>query len=352
MAQVGGGAALEIDPPEEDLDLEVAGEHDELDAPQDEPEDEPEISIEDRARSMGWHPLAEFNGDPRKWVPAADFVRKGETEVPIMRDQNRRLQEKVVKLEGRVTSLAGQISSLQNTTTEQLQALKDMREVARRADQRGYDRALKELKDKKLEAVEAGDTVAYRQLEEQEVELTKSRPDPEPEVVAPAAKPGTPPMDPVIAAFAEAHPWWNVDEQLSRAMINAHELVIVRFPGLTLAQQLEKALARVKTDFPERFDDEEEPPEMATETDTPEPAPRAPQRAPTALRPSGAPAPRRNGASPWDQIADPTERADARKQFDRQRKFMPDLTEGEWLGTYLDPHADVLALQASQRRAK
>ena len=57
-----------------------------------------EVAIEARARDMGWKPLAEYRGPPGKWQPAADFISRGENILPIVRDQNRRLTERIGKL--------------------------------------------------------------------------------------------------------------------------------------------------------------------------------------------------------------------------------------------------------------
>src|SRR5580698_4034130 len=129
MAQ---GTAVESSVPPEELPS------DEL-PPEEEDAEAPDATVESRAREMGWKPLAEYRGPPGKWQPAADFIARGENILPIVRDQNRRLTEKVGKLEG-------EIAGLRLNAEEQLKALKEMREMGQRANQAGYDRAMAENK--------------------------------------------------------------------------------------------------------------------------------------------------------------------------------------------------------------
>ena len=51
-------------------------------------------TLEDRAAQMGWVPVDKFRGDPAHWVDAETFVKKGEEVMPILRANNRRLEEK------------------------------------------------------------------------------------------------------------------------------------------------------------------------------------------------------------------------------------------------------------------
>src|SRR5271166_5657668 len=105
-----------------------------------------DAAVEARAREMGWKPLAEYRGPPGKWQPAADFISRGENILPIVRQQNRALTEKVGRMEGEFTSM-------RKTLDEQTQIIKDLRDMGRKADQRGYERAMAEIRAKQREAV-------------------------------------------------------------------------------------------------------------------------------------------------------------------------------------------------------
>lgn len=303
-----------------------------------------EAAIEAKAREMGWKPLAEYRGPPGKWQPAAAFIERGENILPIVRDANRRLTERVGKLEG-------EISGLRATAEEQLQIIKEQRELGRKADQRGFDRAMAEIKQNQRKAVEAGDTVAYDQLVDQAEALQSARPaQPATPVAAStdAARPAAPTPSPATAAFMAENPWFNRDAALNAAMIAHHIEVIQEGQIVDEALQYEEAKARVIDAYPERFGGHKAAPVP--------PAPRpAARRAATVAAPTpGDPGSRQQQpGGPMTaiaQIADPTDRAQARDAFTRMKRQIPDYTEKEYMALYDDPHGDVLAIQHKPRK--
>lgn len=308
----------------------------------------PDPAIEARAREMGWKPLAEYRGPADKWQPAADFIARGETILPIVRDQNRRLTERLNKLEG-------EVSGLRNTAAEQLQIIKDLRTMGQRADQRGYDRAMAEIKAKQRQAVEQGDTKAYDQLVEQAEALAGSRAEPavpviEPVRTEPASRPAAPQMSEPTRLFIAANPWFNTDKLLSDTMIAFHQEVLNEHqatqdtlnadPALD-RELLDEARRRVVDRYPERF---------GTPRETPPPR-RTPQRRAPTVTPPSPPEPSRNPniTATIASIPDPAERAEAKTAFERLKRQLPDITEAEYMALWNDPHSDVLEQQQKRR---
>lgn len=309
-----------------------------------------EVSDEDRARAMGWKPKHEYRGPPERWTDAATFLARGEEELPILRDQNRRMSERLARLDP-------ELETMRATIAEQRQAIRDAVELARRADDRGYQRALLELKTQQREAVEAGDTTAFDLVSEQITALETTRAAaPSTSTAEPPAPPPPPPppakpaLDPAISAFVQENSSWFRDPkrpELGNMMIAMHNAVIAEgaFPN-DVAAQLVEAKARLAERYPEHTDLAGEP--MAT------PPRAAPPRRPAApfAAPRGAPAaaPRRPaGGSPFNQITDPGEREAARGAFERMQRNDPGLTAEEYVALYNDPHADVLALRQQYR---
>lgn len=311
-----------------------------------------EAATEARAREMGWKPLAEYRGPPGRWQPAADFIARGENILPIVRDQNRRLTERVGKLEG-------EISGLRLTAEEQLKVIKEMREMGQRANKAGYDRAMAEIKAKTRQAVETGNTEAYDQLVAQAEALAESRPaaavtEPEPVRPAAPAAPAAPPVTPTVQAFIRENTWFKTDKLLSDTMVAMHQEVLAERrvkqadlnadPALD-RELLEEAKGRVVERYPERFGEAPAPRER-------QPAPARPTRraAAVAAPTAGEQAPRA-GAAPTtiNSITDPAERAQCRDAFNRMKRQLPDYTEAEYMAVYADPHNDVLALQQKPR---
>lgn len=326
-----------VPPPDPDDATPLEGDVIDPNAPP-EGDENPDAALEDRARAMGWKPLAEYRGPPGKWSSAADFIAKGETILPIMRDQNRRMAEQLGRLDGEVTGL-------RSTVQEQLTIIKEMRELGRKADQRGYDRAVAEIKAAKLTAVESGDKDAYQRLDAQEEALVDAH---EAAMTPPAADlplkdPKTPPPpDPAVATFMRENTWFNKDAFLTRKVTDINIDVIEEYPDWSIAEQLDESLNRLKEAYPERFD-------MPRPRQTPQPRPRP--RVPSVATPTPG-----DGRQPQansltiNSIADPTERAQARDAFTRMKRQIPDYTEKEYMTLYTDPKADALEVQREARR--
>lgn len=286
--------------------------------------DEALAETEARARAMGWHPLEDFKGDPERWTDAAAFIARGEEHLPILRDQNRRLADKVSRLEG-------EVSNLTKNSTEQLEAIRDLTSLAKRSNEQGYQRALAEEKAKRREAVQNGDQEAFDQSEERIARMTEARAETERPPTpreTPPAKPAAA-VDPAVQDFVDENPWFNTNQFLNTQMIAAHGKVMRRAPAMALADQLAEALDDLKEQFPEEFG------VRRTETRPRAAAVSAPSRH----------TPGRTAKSGFDLIDDPNERAEAKAAFERIKRQQPDMTEKDYLAIYLDPHADVLALK-------
>ncbi len=319
-----------------DLEDDAAGELNGADDP----------AVEARAREMGWKPLAEYRGPPGKWQPAAQFIERGENILPIVRDQNRRLTERLGKLEN-------EFGLLRTTAGEQLQIIKDLREMGRTADQRGYDRAMAEIRGKQREAVEAGDTKAYDQLVAQAEALASARPA---AIAEPATRPAAdqqpqrPALSGATQSFIAENPWFNTNKLLSDTMVGFHQEVLNE-RGATQAalnadpaldrELLEEAKARVMEKYPERF---------GAAPAAREPAPPRQRRAASVATPTPEPsAPRPGAAATINSIQDSAERAEAREAFNRMKRQLPDFTEKEYMALYDDPHGDILTMQQKPR---
>lgn len=318
----------------------------------------PPVTAEQRAKAMGWKPLPadprnpqpnEYRGDPRRWTDAATFIAHGEEELPILRDQNRRMSEKLARLD------PAEIETMRNTIAQQAVALKRAESIALRADKAGYDRALAELKTKQREAVETGDTVGFDQVQEQIDAAIAARaevekvPDPEP---APPPAPATEGRWPETTAFLAENPWFQTDAVLQSAMIKAHEAMVTLHPNIGRVEGYARAKAQVVEAYPDRFpSDQLEDEPVARE---PEPAPaRQPSRQPAraaVLAPSAPVAPGERRKSPFDLIPE-EERADARAGFEYARKGDSELPASEYVALYLNPKLNPIELRERRKKA-
>lgn len=303
-----------------------------------------EVAAEARAIRMGWVPFAQFRGPAERWTKASIWLQKADEVMPIMRNMNHSLETKL----NQATDV---IASLKQTVEAQNAAITDLRNLAKRADDRGYQRALKDIADKKLEAVAAGDTAGYTNLVAQEEALVEAReevmnPQPDPRQGPPSREDPPPPrFAPEVTQFITDNPWWNRDPTLTSTMTALHTAIINEGQIADLGEQLVEAKRRLMMTFPERF--------PAPRRQSPNDPPPRERRDAGALEPRG---PQRQRQQPDNQpglsivsIPDPAERAQAREQYQRQARATPGFKEAEFMEIWNDPHADVLAIQEKYR---
>lgn len=301
--------------------------------------------IEAEARANGWRPHAEYRGEPGRWIDAKTFVERGNTFLPIVRKQRDQAVAENAAMRSEMTLLRDEVTA----TRGDMQRLLDF---SRRADQAGYDRAVRDLKVQQRDAVAAGDTTRYDEIEEQIDTMTEARREASAPLAPAAAPPAQPTPRPAVApnpaveAFVAENPWFTSDRVLNQAMIAEHTAAMDEFPGMTPEAQLETAKNAVMRRFPKKFGITEEPEIVPQQPTTRRPA--APM-APTP--PAQRPGPRsRTGI---DAIEDPEERKQARMGFDRAKRNMPDLSEADYLMIFNDPKADILAIQdEAKKRAR
>ena len=137
--------------------------------------DDLDMSVEARARRMGWYPKDEFHGRPDDWIPAEKFVDRSERELPILRENLRRFDTRAAQAERaaqesqrRITDMTAKIELLSD-------AMDSMRSMADGAEKRGYDRAIATLRKDAQEAAAEGDAVRAAAVIDQMVELTNAR---------------------------------------------------------------------------------------------------------------------------------------------------------------------------------
>lgn len=127
-----------------------------------------EISIEEKAKAMGWKEPDEFRGDPEHALSAEDFVRKGEEELPVLKDNMRKMRKELAQIKRDTKSYADMI--VENT--------------------------LAEAKAKQRKAVEDGDIEAFEEADKT-IEQIKQAPQENPQQA--------------INDFISRNPWYQSD---------------------------------------------------------------------------------------------------------------------------------------------
>jgi hypothetical protein len=303
---------------------------------------------EAEARAMGWHPQDEYNGDPAKWVDAKTFVTRGETQLPILRENARKLSQRVRQRDDENADLRQQMSDMRESLTT-------MRTMMERGQEVGYQRAKAEFEQQMRAAVENGDVATFdringemQRLDEHHEQITKpAAPSPAPKAPEAAAPKGTPEFK---VWFDENRDWVEADPTLARAAIEAETGLRNSDEALSEGELWERVTEVVQQKYPRRF--------AAATGISPGASPPAHQpdastsrRAPAVLRPSGGAPPSSAKKGGIDSIQDPEERKTARAAFNSIRRSIPEYTEAEYMTVYVNPNADTIA-PAIQRKVK
>jgi len=176
---------------------------------------------EAKARAQGWVPKDEFRGGEDKWIDAKSFVERGETIVPIMRERNEHLEKEI---------------------REMKESFKEFSEFHRQTEERTYQKALKEIEERKLAAVEMANKVEYESAEAERVELEKSKPAPKVEKTY---------EPPEWREFKTTNAWYGVDQELTAeadALGGAYSKQDIPY-----YKMLEKVQETIKKMHPEKF---------------------------------------------------------------------------------------------------
>lgn len=159
-----------------------------------------------RAEKLGWIPPARFKGDPERFVDAAEYIERGETVLPIVKEQNRRLEQQIAELTRRNEATA-------QALTQATQAIDEMQERHSVETQKAVERARKELKAQLAAASEAGDHEGVAELTDKLVQMNAAEKDAEegkePKKAAPA--PYVPPAE--LTEWNADNPWFGKDRR-------------------------------------------------------------------------------------------------------------------------------------------
>src|ERR1700719_679149 len=61
--------------------------------------------VQRQARDMGWQPREQWKGNPDNWVDAGEFVKRGETFVPFLQHERKRLKTDLEQRDARLVAL-------------------------------------------------------------------------------------------------------------------------------------------------------------------------------------------------------------------------------------------------------
>ena len=176
-----------------------------------------------KAARLGWVPKDKYRGDPKRWVDADEFIRRGETELPILRERLRKQDDTIAEMQS---------------------TFKEFKEYHTKTVQAQYQKAVRELTAKQLEAVETADVAAFERVQKEMADLQKDFETPK--------TPETPAPNPVFVEWQSKNDWYGKDKEASAyADLIAPGFERVATPG---SPEFFEAIANeVKLRFPQKF---------------------------------------------------------------------------------------------------
>lgn len=173
--------------------------------------------VQAAAEKMGWIPPSRFKGQPEKFVDADLYIERGETVLPIVREQNKRLHGELDALRVESAKTAAALKAAQT-------AIDQIEERHTVDTQKAVEQARRQVKAQLAAASEAGDHEGVAELADQLTQLNVAAPEkkapPPPPPPAPAFVP-----DPDLAAWNAENPWFGTNKRkTSLALGIAEEL--------------------------------------------------------------------------------------------------------------------------------
>ena len=187
--------------------------------------EEPVVQVdayEEEARSQGWRPKEEYEGDPEKWRPAKEFVERGE--------------------------LFGKIDSLGKDLKETKKALKMLQEHHSKVKETEYKRAVDELKALQKRHLEEGNSDGY--LEATEL-LTDLKAEQKARSVVAETQPQQ--LDNRFVQWTERNQWYSKDMEMRKYADVVGLGYANSNPGLDPEDVLKYVESEVKARFKDKF---------------------------------------------------------------------------------------------------
>ena len=193
-------------------------------------------AAEETAHKSGWRPKEDWNGDPDEWVEAKEFNFRGE-------------------LMGRISEQSSILSNFKNQIAERDQTIGDLVKHHKSVSEREYKKALKTLKDAKIEAIDDGDGSAVVELDN-EIDELKSRKAEVDKVSEPtnAAITDTTPKEVVDWLQKPQNKWYVNDPFLKSVADGIAKDIMQQTPNVTPDNLLRKMDAKMREELPHKFE--------------------------------------------------------------------------------------------------
>lgn len=215
------------------------------------------------ARKMGWVPQEKFKGNKDHWVDADEFVERGKTVMPILLQNNKRLQTELDKNKAEVDNLK---TKLANSETVMGKLEKHYTEANKRAVELAKVQLREELKqaredgdiDKELEVREKLDDIREREKEIEEPLVPKDK----------KSESGDNKLSPEFIAWKKENPWFDgtskEDKKKTKLVTRIAEDLRDEGSDLMGVEFFDECVRLYEEEYGEQEEEEEEKPRRPT----------------------------------------------------------------------------------------
>lgn len=197
----------------------------------------PDRDYEKEARDMGWVDKADFKGDADRWTDAQKFVERGETLIPFLRADKRKLEE---KLEQSTVDFTKRL--------QRMEAAQSRREAAQAKQ---FESQLANVKAAQQKAFKDGDEEEFNRLDRERDALQEEQ-----------AVNQTPQEDiqAIQQDWTAQNPWYNTNFEMAQTADQYSQFLARQTPGMAMSDNLKAVDAHVREKFPAQFGMEESKP--------------------------------------------------------------------------------------------
>ena len=164
--------------------------------------------VQAKAEKLGWIPPTRFKGDPERFIDAEEYLERGETVLPIVKEHNRRLEAELAEVRKEASTNAAALKAAQA-------AIEQIEERHTVATQKAVENARAQVKAQLAAASEAGDYEGVAELTDQLTQLKAAQEvanKEEPLKATPAPQAAFVPP-PEMVAWNEENPWFGTDKR-------------------------------------------------------------------------------------------------------------------------------------------
>jgi hypothetical protein len=194
-------------------------------------------AAETEAKQFGWVPQEEFKGNPEEWKDAETFLKRG-------KEINGFLRKDLEKIQRTLSAKDAELAEIRQT-------MEEFRKYHNETEARAYARALNELKQEKITAIEQGDGVRVVEIDEEMNTLKEAQQSVK--VVAKEEKKTEADYNAEYVAWAKNNLWFNTDPELQQLALLVGQEINATEPNLKGTDFYNEVTKRVKETAPDKF---------------------------------------------------------------------------------------------------